>query len=189
MIRLHPLEIRAISASQYSFKFRGESGDIDFPFEFEKEQTHGMNNLKFGTQQFMQLTHDDASNYLVDWCLQQLHLARQYRVTFNGTQFDPVMYKYCGEPSTDVFKYSLVLQNNQQNFEEQILVDYSVDDNWVIKSSQGHARIAFNTMAELQLVEPKPTNAYLLQSILYFDELRYFKTSKEGQPFKVHFEC
>ncbi len=185
MIRLHPLEVRALDSLRYVFKFRGESGELEFPFEFHKETTCGMYNLKFGTDDFIKLTKDDPCDYLVDWCLQHFHRSRDICVNFRGQKCKALMYRFCGEPEPDSYKYIVTLQSDTQVFNEQILVDYRTDDAWFISSSQGRAKIYFDRMSRLELVEPRPENADLLQSILYFDELRYFRTCKEDVPFKT----
>ncbi len=184
MIRLHPLELRATGELTYVFKFRGESGELEFPFEFDAEKYLGANNLNFGTDDFVRMTYDDPCHYLVGWCIHNLHSAREEGVHFQGQTCKPLMYRFCGEPEPDSYKYAVTLQCGGQTLEELILVDYRIDDDWVISSSQGRAKIYFNKMCELQLIEPLSPNAHLLQSILYFDELRYFRTCKEDVPFK-----
>ncbi len=184
MLNLHPLELRFNGELEIVFKFRGASGELEFPFTFEWREHQGSYNLNFATDEFLNLTSRDPCNYLVDWCVGSFFLARQRGLWFQNRKCVPVKYKFCGEPYPDALKYIVVLRCDEQTFEEQILVDYRGDDDWRIVSSEGRDQMNFNGMSELELIEPLPKNANLLQSILYFDELRYFRTCKEDVPFK-----
>lgn len=184
MKRLFPLKLTSVDNHEYLFRFQEEAGVVEFPFKATWDE-NGHQGLMNRDIEFVHRIAGDEAGYLVEKCIARFDAARLQALDKSGKM--PVSIEFLGEGASQRYFYQVDynLPSGSDQSSEEFCVAYDEKGDCKISSPYGTFVAELNDSAYLIMWYGEAPYLDLHQSVLFFDESRYYKLKAADEVFRV----